>query len=79
VSIVTSRGGVARRLEGEIDSDGAMLLTDAFDGEIWSTYRRRATSTLIEVNDFLLVEELSDPTWGRSLVTLVLSRDPPDE
>ena len=74
VSIVTSKGGTAHELVGEIDASGNMLMTDSFDGETWSTFNRAATESLIELNDILREDEITSVDYGDSLATVVLRR-----
>ena len=54
VVITTSRpGGThAHRFTGSITGAGKMRITDAFDGEVWSTYFGNATSAYIKLADF---------------------------
>lgn len=57
VTLVTSRSGRGHRLTGRIEPDGGMTMTDAYDGEIWTTHRRKATAQMVELNDFVYEEE----------------------
>jgi hypothetical protein len=52
VSIKTSLSGVGSSFSGRISSNGSMTLTDNSTGETWTTYRRPATSSYIEIADF---------------------------
>ncbi|MFO1531440.1 MAG: hypothetical protein U1F77_17300 [Kiritimatiellia bacterium] len=53
VVIRTSKGAPGRMLTGRIGSNGRMKLTDADDGEIWSTFYGAATSDHVKVADYL--------------------------
>ncbi|MBM4142134.1 MAG: hypothetical protein FJ225_00865 [Lentisphaerae bacterium] len=53
VTITTSLQGRAHFLYGNLDASGNMVLTDQYDGETWTTHRRRATPDLIEINDLV--------------------------
>ena len=53
VVIRTSKGAPGRLLTGRIGSNGRMKLTDADDGEIWSTFYGAATSDHVKVADYL--------------------------
>jgi hypothetical protein len=52
--IVTSRpaGGSAHRFTGSVSSSGKIRLTDAVDGELWTTYFGPANSNYIKLADF---------------------------
>ena len=67
VAIRTSRTGIAANLTGTITPDGSLRLTDAFDGETWTSYFRKATSNRVEIADFVHPPELNDPNPIRIL------------
>jgi len=54
VTVVTSLRGTGQFFSGTIDSDGYMWMIDAYDGEIWTTHYRKATSDLVEMDDYLM-------------------------
>lgn len=58
VIIKTSRTGTGANLTGTIDAKGNMKLTDAFDGELWTTYYGPATATRVRILDFLYDDDL---------------------
>lgn len=54
VIIKTSRAdGVGKSFTGSISTDGEMILTDAFDGETWTTYYGPSDSSQITIADYL--------------------------
>lgn len=61
VTISTSRqGATAGLLTGTIDPSGRMVLTDALDGETWTTYYGPANENYIKVADFVRAPEIDD-------------------
>lgn len=60
IMIRTSLVGVGANLTGTIDAAGDMRLTDAFDGEIWTTHYRPATTNFVQIADFLRQPEPED-------------------
>jgi hypothetical protein len=79
VTVTTSKQGLAHYLAGRIDSTGYMRMIDPYDGETWTTYRRRATSNLVEINDMAFEGELGRG-MGFGLFTVLLDRHlPPEE
>lgn len=71
VIINTTLTGVGANLTGTIDSDGDMRLTDAYDGEIWTTHYRPATPSFIQIADFLRPPELGDLETPIQIMDLV--------
>jgi len=71
VTIDTTLTDVGSFLTGVIRSDGHIRLTDAWDGETWTTHGGPATSSHIVIQDFV-----HDPTTGSMnlLNTIELSR-----
>ena len=67
VIIQTSRTGIAANLTGTISADGSLRLTDAFDGEIWTSFYRDATASRVQVADFVRPPEINDPNPIRIL------------
>ena len=52
VTINTDKGGPpGQSLSGSIDASGNMTMTDAADGEVWTSYRP-ATSSRIVISDY---------------------------
>lgn len=47
----------AQMLTGTISTNGTMVLTDAFDGETWTTFFGPATRKFVKVADFSRVPE----------------------
>jgi len=54
VVIATTRAETAtgHRLTGTIDESGEIFLTDALDGETWTTINTPATENFVEIADF---------------------------
>lgn len=52
--IRTSKAAPGRLLTGQIRSNGRIRLTDADDGEIWSTYYGAASASHVKIADFLI-------------------------
>ncbi|MFO7870489.1 MAG: hypothetical protein R6V03_03540 [Kiritimatiellia bacterium] len=74
LTILTSRPEDGRELTGTIDTNGEMILVDAYDLEIWSTYYLPATETYLQVNDIVFADETGHPEWGMTLATIELER-----
>ncbi|HMO52501.1 MAG TPA: hypothetical protein PKE26_14710 [Kiritimatiellia bacterium] len=54
VTITTTRtGGIGVNFAGTITPEGRMTLTDAYDGETWTTYFGPATTNRIAIADFV--------------------------
>lgn len=53
VTITTTlpKDGTGSQFTGTINGDGDMVLTDAFDGETWTTYKGPANSSSIRIFD----------------------------
>jgi hypothetical protein len=60
VMIHTSLVGIGANLTGTIQPNGDISLIDAFDGEIWTTHYRPATTNSIQIADFLRTPEPED-------------------
>jgi len=73
VTITTSNSGRGHHFYGTIDAIGNMRMIDSYDGETWTTFNRRATSQLIELNDLILSGEIKDGV-GQGLMTVLLNR-----
>ena len=58
VMIKTSLVGIGASLTGTIEPNGEMKMIDPFDGELWTTYFRAATTDRVEICDFLYDEDL---------------------
>ncbi|MBM4143570.1 MAG: hypothetical protein FJ225_08285 [Lentisphaerae bacterium] len=58
VTVVTSLHGMGQFLSGTIDASGFMFLIDLFDGEDWTTHYRNATPDFIEIDDYLMVNNV---------------------
>ena len=43
---------IARKLTGTFETSGKMLVTDAFDGELWSTFFGPAHGNYIKLADY---------------------------
>ncbi|MDF3128004.1 hypothetical protein P0Y35_02225 [Kiritimatiellaeota bacterium B1221] len=61
VVINTNLPTIGRMLTGTINSHGEMTLTDAYDGEVWTTLYGSATSDLIRIADFLVAPSVENP------------------
>ena len=61
VFLSTSLIGRGARLTGTSTADGSLFLTDAFDGEIWTTYFRPATPARMQIGDFVRPPEPDAP------------------
>ena len=61
VTIKTSREGMGASFSGTIDAEGNMRLTDASDGETWTTDYGPASKNELKIADILLERSLSDP------------------
>jgi len=51
----------AQRFTGTISNDGDLHLTDAYDGEIWTSHGTPATHDHIRIVDFLWMPSPEDP------------------
>lgn len=58
VVVKTSRTGTAANLTGTINAAGRMTMTDAADGETWTTYFGPATASRVRLADFLYDDDL---------------------
>lgn len=58
IVIKTSKTGAGATFTGTIDADGDMTLTDANDGETWTTYFGPARSNAFRIADFLFDSDL---------------------
>jgi hypothetical protein len=58
LTITTSLEGIGHSFAGSIDTNNEILLTDAFDGETWSSYG------IVATNSFLVRDYLFDPLLG---------------
>jgi len=76
VIITTSLSGRAHQFEGRLDAGGNMRLIDPYDGETWTTHRRRATTNLVEINDLVLSSELGRSS-SQGLRTVLLDEHEP--
>lgn len=71
VKISTTKAeGVGRLFTGSIDASGDMALTDAYDGELWTTYRIPAAENFIEIDDFTRRPSPSDPSPPLQIIQL---------
>ncbi len=61
VVITTNLPVTGRFLTGTIKSDGDMTLTDAYDGELWTTHFEPATTTSMRIADFLTAPSVENP------------------
>jgi len=73
VSITTSKSGRGHHFYGTIDGMGNMRMVDSYDGETWTTFNRRATPQVIELNDLVLSGEIKDDV-GQGLMTVLLNQ-----
>ena len=53
VIIHTNGGGTASLMTGTIEPDGSMILTDALDGENWTTHFSKAIVNRVIVADYI--------------------------
>ncbi len=60
----------AQHFTGRISNDGDMVLTDASDGETWTTHRGAATTEHVQIMDFLWTPEAGEPTPPMQIVDL---------
>lgn len=60
VYVKTSLVGIGANLTGTINAVGDMYLTDAYDGETWTTHFGPASSTSVRIADFAEDPSLSD-------------------
>ena len=72
IMIRTSLTGIGANLSGTSSTDGSLSLTDAFDGEIWSTFSSKASATRVQIQDFLRSPAPDDP--NAPLQTIELTR-----
>lgn len=72
VTLTTTKSGLAHRFVGTINSSGHMLVYDQYDGEDWTTHLGPATSTRINIYDFIRPPTASDP--NPPLNSVILSR-----
>lgn len=62
VTLSTSKpSGTARLLTGTISGNGDMVLTDAFDGETWTTLFGPATTNHVMLADYVRQPTVEDP------------------
>jgi hypothetical protein len=61
VTIHTSLQGIGAAFTGASTDDGCLSLTDGFDGETWTTFRRKTTPTRIQISDFTRAPVLGEP------------------
>jgi hypothetical protein len=59
VTIITSKIGVAHQLSGAISTDASLYMTDAYDGQTW-TSQRAATHNSLELGDYTYTPEGGD-------------------
>lgn len=74
VSITTTLTGLGHYLSGTINSSGDMLLYDSYDGEDWTTHFGPATSTEINIYDYIWPPVLGEPE--PPLNAIILYRPP---
>lgn len=70
VVINTSLPSIGRFFTGSINTDGNMRLTDAFDGELWTTYYGPVTRNSIRIADFVRRPTPSDPNPPIAVIEL---------
>ena len=70
ITIHTNLTSIGGNLSGTIDADGWIQLTDAFDGETWTTYFLKATGNRIQIADFLRPPSTAEPLPPMNLIDL---------
>jgi len=71
IIIRTSLTGLGARFTGTITEDGELTLLDAFDGEIWTTYYKKATTDDVEIADFLTPPQAGEDLPPLQVISLV--------
>ena len=61
---------IGARFTGSIDSDGDMKLTDPFDGEVWTTHFRPATTNAVTIADFISAPTALEPDKPLKVIQL---------
>ncbi|MCX5871561.1 MAG: hypothetical protein NTY00_13250 [Deltaproteobacteria bacterium] len=74
VSITTSKEGLGHYFEGNIDITGHMLVSDAYDNEVWSTLDGPATDVYIKIEDYVVVPDLEHPAPPLNIIKLTRKR-----
>lgn len=70
ITIRTSLSTLGANLSGSIDSDNCIRLTDAYDGEVWTTHFQKATDNHIQIADFLRPPSAEEPDPPTSVIDL---------
>ena len=70
ITIRTSLSTVGANLSGSIDSDNCIRLTDAFDGEVWTTHFQKATDNHIQIADFIRPPSAEEPDPPTNVIDL---------
>lgn len=69
VSITTTKSGIGHRLTGTTDEGGTLDLTDAYDGEEWTSLRDSTTSSIL-VGDYTSKPTALDPEPSLQYIAL---------
>ena len=70
ITIQTSLEETGMMFTGTTDEDGNVILTDAFDGETWSTFFQPATSGFFQIADFVRTPEAGEGTPPLNVIEL---------
>ena len=62
--------GIGQYFQGNIYSNGHMLLYDAYDNEDWTTHYGPATDSYIMIADFVRRPTLEDPSPPLNIIEL---------
>ena len=70
ITIRTSLPTLGANFSGMIEEDGNLRLTDAFDGETWTTHFQKPTNNRIQIADFVRPPSFENPDPPTNVIDL---------
>lgn len=71
ITIRTSLTALGANFSGAIEEDGNLVLTDAFDGETWTTHFQKPTNNHIQIADYVRPPSFEDPDPPTNIIDLM--------